>query len=68
MAEKNSPRRQAGGQTGAGNVSPGTTVPRRQPRCPWLAGAARTGDLAVVLTVIRMHPPGRCPAMRGRAA
>jgi hypothetical protein len=52
---------------------PSTRTPKRmvtrEAACPWLRGAGRTGDLAVLAIVLRVHPPGKCPAARrGRAA
>jgi len=59
------PRAESGAHDDGHDVSP--TVQRQG--CPWLLAAARTGSHAVVATVIRLHPPTRCPsARRGRAA
>jgi hypothetical protein len=49
-----------------GTALDASTVQR--PRCLWLLAAARTGNQAVVATVIRLHPWWRCPARRERAA
>jgi hypothetical protein len=71
LAAKQTPRRDTGGQqTSAGSITSSPSVhgtPDGQP-CLWLMAAARTGSHAVVATVIRLHPPSRCPPRRERAA
>jgi hypothetical protein len=38
----------------------------RQRRCPLVRGACRTGEPAVVASVLRLHRPWQCPAAQRR--